>query len=207
MEREIAKCPRVRDVFIRGRAKWGWFSSGLRPGPLWGRAGCASGAFVGPEPRVATTCASLGGLLSVIRLRTNVSYTQREVATHAGGRCRGNGQWCPHTAGARSHPRCSGPVPESAVSSPPLLLDDFERLAFTPHRAGTPKVPDYSGGGGGTSTGAIAYGFPPTTRACGCAGPCRRPSTPSTLPAQPHDTLLTFMFRMAQRAHPRLCAT
>ena len=39
-----------------------FFSSGLCPGPLLGTAGYVSGAFVGPEPRVATTCASLGGL-------------------------------------------------------------------------------------------------------------------------------------------------
>ena len=40
----------------------GWFSSGLRPGPPFlGTAGCVSGAFVGPEPRVATACASLAG--------------------------------------------------------------------------------------------------------------------------------------------------
>ena len=49
-------------TFYPRQAKWGWFSSGLRPGPLFGDGRVHVGAFVGPEPRIATTCASQGGL-------------------------------------------------------------------------------------------------------------------------------------------------
>ena len=52
----------VCDVFIRGRPSGlVFFGAAPRP-PFLGTAGCVSGAFVGPEPRGATTRASLGGL-------------------------------------------------------------------------------------------------------------------------------------------------
>ena len=51
----------VCDVFIRGRPSGAGFLRGFAPGPFLGTAGCVPGAFVGPEPRIATTCASLAG--------------------------------------------------------------------------------------------------------------------------------------------------